>query len=424
MVEIVELDNGVRIIYEHMNEVKSVAMGAFIKVGSRYEALEWEGASHFVEHMLFKGTDRFNAQELVEAFENLGGQLNAFTTREYTCVYGRTLDEDVLKGLDIILDMLFVSQFAEQEFNLEKKVILEEIKMYEDTPDELIHDVFNQHFFTGHRLGHSILGTVDTITQITRDDLYQYYQDFYQPQNMVIALAGRFDIKPIQDYLQEYFKDKANQGAVNALPEHFTYSPFNKAVSKQVEQVQICVGVPGMSYFDSRRSAFSLLNSMLGGGMSARLFQSLREKRGLAYSVYSYGSAYADAGLYSIYAGVSSERVGEFFAALKEELTDFVEQGIRERELARAKQMFKASLYMGMESVSSRMNRIGKRLLLQNDYYAPETLVKEAYAVNSDDVQDLSRSLLQTSPVSLAAIANPNVLDKVQREFSRYFAQS
>ena len=177
MVEIVELDNGVRIIYEHMNEVKSVAIGAFIKVRSRYEALEWEGASHFVEHMLFKGTDRFNAQELVEAFENLGGQLNAFTTREYTCVYGRTLDEDVLKGLDIILDMLFVSQFAEQEFNLEKKVILEEIKMYEDTPDELIHDVFNQHFFTGHRLGHSILGTVDTITQITRDDLYQYYQD-------------------------------------------------------------------------------------------------------------------------------------------------------------------------------------------------------------------------------------------------------
>lgn len=420
MIESLQLENGAKLLIEEIPYLRSAAVGVFIKVGSRYEDPEIAGASHFVEHMLFKGTAARNARDIAENFENIGGQLNAFTSKEYTCVYGRTLDEDIQTGMDIIFDMLFNSQFNLNDFTTEKEVIKEEIKMYEDTPDELIHDVFNQKYYEGDRMGHPILGTMQTIEALGRDDLYNYYKKHYLPANMVIAVAGNIDKSRIID------KVKSSLPARNEIPQNnltipSSPTPFINLLAKEVEQVQISLGMPGISYKDERRYTLNIMNSILGGGMSSRLFQSLREQKGLAYSVYSFSSTYSDSGVYSVYIGTGTGKVANFFAALQEELEKFIQDGVNEEELARTKQMIKSSMYMGLESVISRMTRIARSIMMYDVYVTPEEIVDRIYKVDGAMVKELASELIVKNKMSLAAIGNKDILSTVESEFKRWF---
>jgi predicted Zn-dependent peptidase len=420
MVETITLSNASQVIVEEIPHLRSTALGVFIKVGSRYESEELAGASHFVEHMLFKGTQRLSARDIAEQFENLGGQVNAYTAREYTCVYGRTLDDDLETAMDIIFDMIFASQFPADEFATEKEVIFEEIRMYEDTPDDLIHDVFNEKFFTGSSMEHPILGTLDSIAALDRDTLYAYYKRYYVPANMILAVAGNVKtdavIKKIADRMPSDSAVLAQ--AQFSLP---VYQAFINTVAKEVEQVQICVGTPGMSYLNEKRHALTLMNSILGGGMSSRLFQSLREERGLAYSVYSYTSSYSDVGSMAFYIGTGTGKIQQFFSSFFQELERFTASGVQEAELVRSKQMTKASLYMGLESVVSRMTRMGRALMMYGEYQTPEYVIDKITAVSKADVDTLAQELLEIRRMSLAAIASEGVLPDVVAEFNRWF---
>lgn len=423
MINSYKLSSGAKLVVEEIPYLKSAAIGVYIKVGSRNETPALAGASHFVEHMIFKGTEKRSARQIAEGFEEMGGQLNAFTSKEYTGVYARTLDEDIYEGIEIVFDMLFYSQMKEKDFNTERGVIIEEINMYEDTPDELIHDVFAQKFWEGHPLGIPILGTLETINNLKRDQLYDYYKAHYLPSNMVIAVAGNVDSTKIRDAVEK--QTEKIKGQVNSSPLEIPKNgpSFINLVSKEVEQVQICLGAPGLSYKNENRYVQNIMNSILGGGMSSRLFQSLREERGLAYSVYSYPSSYVDAGLYTIYIGTSPSKLGEFYEALYEQLKQFVANGVSEEEIARTQKLIKSSIFLGLESVMNRMTRLAKSLLMYDEIIPPEEIIARIYAVDSDKVNKLAGQLLKAENFSLAAIGDKEVLPAVEQEYVRWWGK-
>lgn len=421
MIKCSTLSSGAKLVVEEIPYLKSAAIGVYVKVGSRNEAPSMAGASHFVEHMIFKGTEKRTAREIAEGFEEMGGQLNAFTSKEYTGIYARTLDEDIYEGIEIVFDMLFNSQIKDKDFNTERGVIIEEINMYEDTPDELIHDVFAQKFWEGHPLGIPILGTLETIQNMERDQLYKYYQEYYLSSNMVIAVAGNVDHVRIREAIEKHTEKIKGQVKTNSLQTPSTGPSFINLVPKDVEQVQICLGAPGLSYRSEDRYVQNIMNSILGGGMSSRLFQSLREERGLAYSVYSYPSNYVDAGLYTIYIGTSPSKLGEFYEALYEQLADFVAVGVSNEEITRTQKLIKSSIFLGLESVMNRMTRLAKSLLMYDEIIAPEEIIARIYSVNSDMVNNLARQMLKVENFSLAAIGDKEVLPAVEQEYVRWW---
>lgn len=421
MINCWNLSSGGKLVVEEIPYLKSAAIGVYIKVGSRNESPEIAGASHFVEHMLFKGTEKRTAREIAETFEGMGGQLNAFTSKEYTGIYARTLDEDIFQAMEIVCDMLFASQFNEKDFNTERGVVIEEINMYEDTPDELIHDVFAQKFWEGHPLGFPVLGTLETITGMERDVLYQYYRNYYVPANMVFAVAGNVDPGKIREAIEKQTSRMNGQPAASILQIPEPAAAFINLLPKEVEQVQICMGVPGISYHSSDRYTQNVMNSILGGGMSSRLFQSLREERGLAYSVYSYSSSYVDAGMYTIYIGTGPGKVANFYEALYEQLSEFVAQGVSSEEVERTKKLMKSSIYLGLESVMNRMTRIAKSLLMYDEIVTPEEVIDRIYAVDVERVNDLARQMLKPETFSLAAIGDKQVLSTVEQEYGKWW---
>lgn len=423
MINCSTLSSGAKLVVEEIPYLKSAALGVYIKVGSRNEDPSMAGASHFVEHMIFKGTEKRTAREIAEGFEEMGGQLNAFTSKEYTGIYARTLDEDIYEGIEIVFDMLFYSQMKDKDFNTERGVIIEEINMYEDTPDELIHDVFAQKFWEGHPLGIPILGTLDTIHKMERDQLFNYYKDHYLPSNMVIAVAGNVDHMKIRETIEKQTEKIKGQLKSKQLETPQAGPSFINLVSKEVEQVQICLGAPGLSYHSEDRYVQNVMNSILGGGMSSRLFQSLREERGLAYSVYSYPSSYFDAGLYTIYIGTSPSKLGEFYEALYEQLTEFTTAGVSDEEITRTQKLIKSSIFLSLESVMNRMTRLAKSLLMYDDIIAPEEIIAKIYSVNSDMVNQLASRILKAENFSLAAIGDKEVLPAVEQEYIRWWGR-
>ncbi len=415
------LSNGAKLVVEDIPYLKSAAIGVYIRVGSRNEPPHLAGASHFLEHMLFKGTLQRNAREIAESFESIGGQLNAFTSKEYTCLYARTLDEDLYSAMDIVFDMLFNSQLAEKDFNTERNVVIEEINMYEDTPDELIHDVFARKFWEGHPMGSSILGTMDTISAMQRDDLYNYYKQYYRPANMVISVAGNVENAKIREYIEKALVAQESEAPVFTLEKPLVAIPFVSLVPKEVEQMQICLGVPGISFHNEARYTQNVMNSILGGGMSSRLFQKLREELGLAYSVYSYPSNYSDTGLYSIYIGTSPDKVGQFCAALYEQIDDFTKHGVTAEEITRTQKLMKSSISLGLESVMNRMTRLAKAMLMYGEIVTPEDVIERVYAVKPDMIQDMAGQIFKPESFSLAAIGDKDVLPVVGQEFQKWW---
>lgn len=419
MINCWNLENGAQLIIEDIPYLRSAAIGVFIKVGSRHETAPMAGASHFVEHMLFKGTERRSARTIAETFESIGGQLNAFTSREYTCVYARTLDEHVELALDIIFDMIFNSAIAAKDFATEKEVIIEEINMYEDTPDELIHDIFARKLWEGHQMGSSILGSLQTLQEMQRDALFDYYKANYTAANMIISVAGNIDHNKIREYIEKHLQGTPAGRRENTSAKPEERSDFVSLVAKDTEQVQICLGVPGISYRHEERYTQNIMNSILGGGISSRLFQSLREELGLAYSVYSYPSNYSDTGSYCICIGTGPSKLGKFFQALNEQLDLFIREGATEGEIMRTRQLNKSNILLSLESVMNRMNRQAKSLLMHGRVISVEEVIERMYGIDTEAVHSFAARLLQKQLFSIAAIGSKEVLPLVEQEYRK-----
>ncbi|MBC8080051.1 MAG: insulinase family protein [Gorillibacterium sp.] len=396
-----QLSNGLRIVLEKIPTLRSVSFGIWVGTGSRNETPERNGISHFIEHMLFKGTEQHSAKDIADIFDGIGGNVNAFTTKEYTCYYAKVLDEHLPIAVDVLADMFFNSQFDQAEMDKERNVILEEIAMYEDTPDDLVHDLLAQAAYGSHPLGYAILGTEKNLLTLTPEGMKDYMKERYSIPDTVIAVAGNYPDN-ILELLEAHFGAFSVQGKTS-----FITSPsfMSEAVfySKKTEQNHICLSLPGCALADDRLYAMVLLNNAIGGGMSSRLFQEIREKRGLAYSVYSYHSAHADSGLFTIYAGTAPKQTEEVLKLTMELLSDFINNGLTSAELHRGKEQLKGSLILGLESSGSRMNRIGKNELMLGKHDSIDEIIAQIEDVSMDNIRTVISDMF-SRPFAIAMV--------------------
>ncbi|MBV8531503.1 MAG: insulinase family protein [Candidatus Eremiobacteraeota bacterium] len=397
------LPNGLRVLTEAMPAVRSATVGIWADVGSCVEARERRGISHLVEHMLFKGTPRRTARQIAEAMDGVGGNLNAFTDKETTCYYAKVIDRHVPLALDVLADMFLHSSFDLLELNKEQKVILEEIKMYDDSPDDLIHDVFLQTMWSGSSLGEPTIGFADTVLRITPDDLRAHMRAHYAPNTVVIAAAGNVEHERFVELVYEQLG--AFAGSCPApKDEKPAVTPARNVRHKESEQAYVIVGTRGIDARDDRRYACSLLDTVLGGGMSSRLFQEIREQRGLVYSVYTFQAAYRAAGLFGVYAGTSPENVQACIDLTVEQFARVRNSAIGTDELHLAKEHIKGNLTLSLESTSSRMIRLGRNEFALGRHVSPEEIEKRIDAVTPQEVQELARELLLDENLGLCII--------------------
>ncbi len=412
MYEKIILPNGIRIVLDYIPHVRSVSMGIWVKTGSRYETAKENGAAHFIEHMVFKGTDTRSASDIASLMDGIGGQINAFTTKECTCFYGRVLDTHMNLFTDILSDMFFNSRFDEEDVKNERGVIFEEIDMYEDSPEDLVIEQLFAAVYKGSPLSRQILGKKSSLKNMTGEFLRDYMQGHYCPGDIVIAVSGKFSKDDI-DYLKEKFSDmpvKKSKKFIGAK-----YNPAFKTKRKSIEQNHLCITFPGLSIPDDDRYAMQLMSGILGGGMSSRLFQNVREKRGLCYSVYSFGSSYEDTGLFAIYTALGRDTEMQALKVIRDEILNFSTNGVSEEELERAREQLKANALMGLESTSNRMNRIGKNELYLG--YTPDIdeIIKGYDNVTTADILRLSKSCLDFSKVSFGAVGKISGEDEYRK---------
>ncbi|MFC1436447.1 M16 family metallopeptidase [Streptacidiphilus sp. N1-3] len=405
------LPGGLRVVTETLPTVRSAAFGIWVGVGSRDETPVLNGATHYLEHLLFKGTERRSALDISSALDAVGGEMNAFTAKEYTCYYARVLDNDLPLAIDVVSDMLTGSLIRQEDIDTERDVVLEEIAMTEDDPGDVVHDLFAQVMYGSSPLGRPVLGTVDTINALTRDQVAGFYKRRYRPEHLVVAAAGNVDHAKVVRQVEKAFTAAGALSRTDVLPAEprggtRTLRTTGKVeiLDRPTEQAHLVLGLPGLARNDERRWALGVLNSALGGGMSSRLFQEVREKRGLAYSVYSYSSSYADTGLFGIYAGCQPKRVEEVLKICREELQRVAAQGITEEELSRAIGQISGSTVLGMEDTGSLMSRVGKAELCYGTHLSVDDLLAKISAVTLDDVREVASSVLGAHRPSLAVI--------------------
>jgi len=397
------LPSGLRVLTETMPSVRSASVGIWADVGSSVEVAERRGISHLVEHMLFKGTSRRTARAIAETMDGVGGNLNAFTDKETTCYYAKVIDRHVPLALDVLADMFLHSKFDPQELGKEQKVVLEEIKMYEDSPDELIHDVFLQTMWSGSSLGEPTIGFADTVVRLTPDDLRAHMRAHYAPNCVVVAAAGNVDHERFVELVAEQFAGFEGSCALTLQPRPAT-TPATHVRHKESEQAHVIVGSRGIDVRDERRYALSLLDTVLGGGMSSRLFQEIREERGLVYSVYSFQAAYRAAGLFGVYAGTSPENVQACIDVIVEQFARVRDEPIGAEEFALAKEHIKGNLTLSLESTSSRMIRLGRNELALGRNITPEEIEQRIDAVTAEEVRLLACDLLAEEHLGLCII--------------------
>ncbi|MBQ4576797.1 MAG: insulinase family protein [Firmicutes bacterium] len=403
------LNCGIRMAMEKIPYVQSAAVGIWVKAGSADEDDRINGISHYIEHMLFKGTDNRTAKQIAEDVDRIGGNINAFTGKEATCYYIKTLDSNLEQACDILIDMFLNSQFDEVEMDKERMVILEEMKMTEDTPDDLAHDLLFEQVFQGTPLERQIIGTEKSLAGIRRQDIIDYIKKEYTRDSIVISLAGNFD----EDYMCSYFEGRLAQMTASK-PERTKYSriyvPKFQTRVKDVEQSHICMGVPGIQLDnDDLYYPMVLLNNIMGGSMSSRLFQNIREEKGLAYSVYSGHTSYMDAGAYFIYAGINSNKIQEAIEGIACELQLLKREGVTADELAMAKEQSKSSYIFGLENVNSRMFANGKNILLLNEVREPQRVLAEIDAVTMDDMVRAAELICDMGQYCATLVTNRDV---------------
>jgi predicted Zn-dependent peptidase len=401
------LGNGLRLITETMPHVRSVTLGVWLTRGSRHESDERGGIAHFVEHMLFKGTDTRSAEDIAQAIDSIGGQLDAFTAKEYASYYIKVLDEHVPLAVDLLTDIVRRPAFAADEIEREKKVILEEIKMVEDTPDDLVHELFTQHFWEGHPLARPILGSRETVEALNRNTLEHYFGGAYVASNMVISAAGNLEHARVRDLIERTFGDLSARGEPfsEAPPQ---VSPQVVTRTKELEQSHICLGTNSYPQSHSDRYVSYILNTVLGGSMSSRLFQNIREKRGLAYSVFSGLSAYRDAGNITIYAGCANEAVGEVVDLCVEELKGLKRTPVPDSELRRAKDHLKGSLMLSLENTASRMSHLARQEIYFERHFGLDETLSGVEAVTAEDIQRVATDLFSNGSLA-ATVVGPLV---------------
>jgi predicted Zn-dependent peptidase len=400
-----ELDSGERVISERLAHVRSVAIGFWIGAGSRDETEAKAGISHFLEHLLFKGTASYTAQEIAEIFDALGGELNAATSREHTVLYARVPDERLETALDVMGEMVFAPSFS--ELDAEREVVLEEIAMYEDQPQELVHDLISEATFGNHPLGRPVIGRADVISTVTRRALAGYHRSMYVPGNVVVSAAGNLKHEDLQRLLL-----KAQRKAVDSVRKGPRVrpalvkppSPSLRFQRKDTEQYHVCVAAPGIARSDKRRFAASLLDGILGGSASSRLFQEIREKRGMAYAVYSFAAQYTDTGQLGIYIGTREDNLSTCLEIASEQIGEIAAGRVLPEELVRAKENLKGRILLSMESTANRMSRLGKSLITDTELLSIERIVAEIDAVEVDALAELAGVLLAPEKLSAAGI--------------------
>jgi predicted Zn-dependent peptidase len=400
--EVSTLATGERLISERVPSVRSVSLGFWIGTGSRDETDARSGVSHFIEHLLFKGTSTHSAQEIAEIFDGLGGELNAATSRETTLLYARVPDDRLEPALDVMVGMIYDPSFA--DLDSEREVVLEEIAMVDDNPQDLVHDVAAEAVFGGHPLGRPVIGRAEVISSVTRRSLTAYHRAAYAAANIVVAAAGNVKHERVAELLEARLA--GTETAPRRARKAFTRAPAPgyRFQRKPTEQYHVCLGAPGISRRDDRRFAASLLDSIVGGSASSRLFQEIREKRGMAYSVYSFASQYSDTGQVGLYVGTREENLVECFEIVARELDDIAAGHVRAGELERAKESLKGRILLSMESTSNRMSRLGKSLITDTELLSLEEIVKRIDAVETADLAALAGDLFRLDRLSAAGI--------------------
>ena len=404
MIKESHLKNGIRLVTEKMSYANSVSIGFWIKIGSRNEEQNLQGITHFVEHLLFKGTEKRTAKQIAEELETVGGTLNAFTSREYTCIYARVLKDDIKLAIELLSDMIQNSCFKEEDIKKEKNVVYEEIMMYEDAPDDIIHDIFTQQVWHGHSLGRAILGTEEAVSGYRRKDILNYHKNFLISENVIISAAGNLNHEELEEQL-------------NILLEKVTCEPMKKIVAtdpvfikteysknKDTEQMHICLGTKGLHQDSEDLYALMVFNNLLGGGVSSKLFQSVREDMGLAYSIYSYLTIYSDAGLFVIYAGAVPKNAKKIINEMYKQIQSLNKKEISLDEVERSKNQLKGNILLSMESVSHRMSRLGKSIVTRGKVVTAEEVISKISKVTLDDIYKLDEYLTDLDKYSLVTV--------------------
>jgi len=403
------LDNGIRLVTESMNHVRSVSLGVWLSRGSRHETDEESGIAHFVEHMLFKGTATRTAEGIAQEVDSIGGQLDAFTAKEYASYYVKVLDEHLPLAVDILSDIVLRPAFQEIDIDREKKVILEEIKMVEDTPDDLVHEIFTQAFWEGHPLGRPILGTKDSVEAITQTRLRDHFSGAYAAENVIISAAGNLEHSQLREALERAFgpMPSAARNGSDAPPR---VVPKVVIRNKELEQSHVCLGTPSYPQNHRDRYASYVMNTMFGGSMSSRLFQNIREKRGLAYSVFSGINAYRDAGYLTVYAGCANEAVAEVIDLVVEEMKMMKLTPVPETELRRAKDHLKGSVMLSLENTSSRMSHLARQEIYFDRQFSLDETLEGIERVSPGDVQRVAAELFSNGALAATVLGQVNGL--------------
>src|SRR3954468_11914755 len=412
------LPNGLTVLTEEMDHIRSVSIGIWIKTGSRHEEPEQNGMTHFIEHMVFKGTETRSAVDIARQVDSIGGNMDAFTAKECICFNVKILDEHLPIAMEILSDLVLNPVFAAKDILRERGVILEEIKMDEDSPDYLVHEIFTQNFWKDHPLGKPILGTKETVRRFEQQTLFDYYGSFFYPGNMLISAAGSLNHDQFVDLVRQKFEhmNPKQNGLKQIAPQ--TSSKIVTRNKKSLEQVQICMGVPAVHIADDRRYVAYVLNTLLGGGMSSRLFQNIRENQGLCYAIYSDLNSYRDTGCLSICAGTSQEWAPKVVESVVGEFRNLKDEAIPAEEVSRAKAQLKGSLMLSLESSTARMSNLARQEMYFDRFFSLDEIIERIESVTAEQLQEMSRQLFQPEKIAVTVLGNLDGLKITQEQLA------
>ena len=411
MITIKKLNNGVRLVLEEIPYVRSISFGIWVRNGSRNETEENGGISHYIEHMLFKGTENRSAKEIAEEMDALGGQINAYTTKEYTCYHTRILDRHFDRALDVMSDMFFHSKFAEKDIERERNVITEEILMYDDSPEDMVHDALQEAIWKGSSLGRPILGTTESISHFNTEGIKDYFSKNYNTENTVLSIAGNFKEKEILEKVNRAFGDWDSEESSVCHDTKTEYTPVVVKKEKDIEQMHLCLAFPGPERDHPNKYAMAIFNTIFGGGMSSRLFQKVREENGLTYTIYSYTSAYTDAGLFAIYASMNPNQTEQVMDLIFQEIREVKKEKISEKVINITKEQLISNFIIGTESTSNRMTSNGASIMLRGFAQSTEEILESIENITAEDIQRVIDSLFDRNKMSLSAVGNIKNID-------------
>lgn len=413
------LSNGIRVVMEDIPYVNSVSIGIWVKNGSINEDKPENGVSHFIEHLLFKGTVNRTSKEIAETIDNIGGQINAFTSKEYTCYYVKVLDDHINIAVEILSDMFNNSLFKEEDIIKEKSVIFEEIKMYQDSPEDLVYELLSEIMFENTTLAQPILGTEESLKNITREVIVNYFKTHYIPSNIVISLAGNIDSKETLKLLEFYFgnfnKQIKNTEQINTQKNIYSFERKINGITKETEQLNMCIGMEGIAIGDDTIYPLYVMNNVFGGSMSSRLFQNIREDQGIAYSVYSHPSSYKETGSFTIYAGLGPQQIYNFVNSVKEDIEDIKQNLISVDELYKSKEQLKGNYILGLESTSSRMSELGRNELLLNEIHSPKETLRKIDKVDLQQIKYIIDRIFDYNKFNITYVGNIKEKSKLEK---------